>query len=220
MRRRFYGVFVRGRENLIGAAPGQSVLICANHTNWWDGFVAALLTDAFPGRRVYLAQYEKLLARYAPLRWLGVFGLDRGGAAALPGVRHALFLLGDPKNAVWIFPQGTLVPQWHPIVVRRGALWLARKTAAQVIPVAFRYEWLVESRPSILVNCGEPMAAGARVDDLARTMQALYDDIAKSLKPVDLSGYTPVYRPRMSMNKSWELFTRSPNDREFNPSNE
>ena len=106
------------------------------------------------------------------------------------------------------------------IVVRRGALWLARKTAAQVIPVAFRYEWLVESRPSILVNCGEPMAAGARVDDLARTMQALYDDIAKSLKPVDLSGYTPVYRPRMSMNKSWELFTRSPNDREFNPSNE
>ena len=222
MHRRFYGVFVRGLELLDKLDPHRAVLFCTNHSNWWDGFTAALLLSRLRPRRVYLAQYEKLLAHYPPLRWLGVFGIDRDGPAALPGLRRALRLLQDPRNAVWIFPQGVLVPQWRPIEVKPGALWLTRRSGAQVVPVVFRYEWLVESRPSIFVHFGEALPPDASDAALAAAMQSLYDAIGLTLSPFDAAAYTPLYKPRMSMNKWWEFAFwpfvggRKP----FNPRNE
>ena len=80
MRRRFYGVYVRGLPELEQAlASARPLVICSNHSNWWDGFAAALTIPLFRERRLYLAQSETLLALYQPLRWLGAFGLDIHG---------------------------------------------------------------------------------------------------------------------------------------------
>lgn len=216
-RRRFYGVFVRGLANLETPGAG-SLVVCTNHTNWWDGFVVALMTPFFPGRSVYVAQYEKLLARYRALRWLGAFGLEIHGSA-LPGLRYALALLRTERKVVWIFPQGVLVPQGQPIRVKPGALWLARRSGAPVLPVVFRYEWMVESRPSVFVSCGRPLPPGAADADLERAMQALYDEIGETLAPVDLSPYRPLFTPRLSMNKLWD-WLRPSDPGPFNPRNE
>ena len=160
MRHRFYDVYLRGLPQLERAsASARPLIICTNHSNWWDGFAAALTIPLFAGRRLYLAQSETLLALYRPLRWLGAFGLDIHGSP-LAGMRYALELLGDPRNGVWIFPQGVLVPQWVPIAVKPGALWLARQSGALVLPVAFRYEWMVESRPSLFIHCGNSAPCG------------------------------------------------------------
>jgi len=217
MKRRFYGVYVRGLPHLERAsASGRPLVICTNHSNWWDGFAAALLIPFFPGRRLYLAQSEALLKLYRPLRWLGAFGLDIHGSP-LPGMRYALGLLSDPRNGVWIFPQGMLLPQWVPIEVKPGAFWLARRSGSLVLPVAFRYEWMVESRPSLFIHCGEVLEPDASSEALTRAMQELYDAIGPTLAPVDLSGYCSLFPPRMSMNKIWERVTqRGP----VNPRNE
>ncbi|MEI6350384.1 MAG: lysophospholipid acyltransferase family protein [Verrucomicrobiota bacterium] len=227
MRRRFYGVFVRGLEHLESARLLNAPLIaCTNHSNWWDGFVVGLLTARLPGRRVYVAQYEKLLKRYRPLRWLGAFGLDLDGSA-LPGLREAMKLLRDPKNVVWIFPQGVLIPQWNPIVVKSGALWLAQRCGAPLLPVVFRYEWMVESRPSIFVQFGGVLMPGATKVELEAAMQALYDDIGRSLDPereerLGLSSFAPLFEPKMSMNKRWDWICWQAGGRGpgFNPRNE
>ena len=210
MRRRFYGVYLRGWAYLeAAAATGRPLIFCANHSNWWDGFAAALLLPFFPRHRIYLAQSEDLLKLYKPLRWLGVFGLDIHGSPTA-GIRYALELLRAPGNAVWIFPQGVLLPQWMPIVARPGAFWLARQSGALLVPVAFRYEWMVESRPSLFIHCGPPLEPGdAPEEALSRTLQRLFDAVAWTLVPVDLSGYRPLFKPRMSMNKVWERLTRS-----------
>ena len=217
MRSRFYGVYLRGLPHLEwAAASGRPLVICANHSNWWDGFAAALMIPFFPARWLYLAQSEALLAHYKPLRWLGVFGLDIHGSP-LAGMRFALGLLKNPRNAIWLFPQGVLLPQWIPVEVKPGALWLARQSGALVLPVAFRYEWMVESRPSLFVNWGEVLESDISAEGLAGSMQGLFDAIGPTLVPVDLSQYTPLFAPRMSMNKTWERFTqRGP----FNPRNE
>ena len=209
MRRRFYGVYVRGLPELErAAASARPLLICTNHSNWWDGFAAALTIPLFHGRRLYLAQSEALLALYRPLRWLGAFGLDIHGSP-LAGVRYALRLLGDPRNAVWMFPQGVLVPQWVPIAAKPGALWLARHSRALVLPVAFRYEWMVESRPSLFIHCGEALEPGASEEALAHALQTLFNALGPTFAPVvDLSGYRPLFKPRMSMNKVWERVTQ------------
>ena len=218
MRHRFYGVYVRGLQHLKKASTSpRPLVICTNHSNWWDGFAAALTIPLFAGRQLYLAQSEALLRRYWPLRWLGAFGLSLEGSP-LPGLRQALTLLRDPGNAVWLFPQGVLLPQWMPITVKPGASWLALRTGALRLPVAFRYEWMVESRPSLFIHCGPALEPNASDATLAAALQGLYDAVNTSLVPVDLSGWQPLYPPRMSMNKVWERWTtrRGP----FNPRNE
>ena len=190
------------------AAAARPLVICTNHSNWWDGFSAALTLPLFRGRRLYLAQSETLLALYRPLRWLGAFGLDIHGSP-LAGLRYAVRLLEDPRNAVWMFPQGVLVPQWVPIATKPGALWLARQSGALVLPVAFRYEWMVESRPSLFIHCGQALEPDAPNRALAHALQTLFDAIAPTLTPaVDLSGYHPLFPPRRSMNKVWERWTQ------------
>jgi len=208
VQRRFYGVFARGLAHLTQAAASERPLvICTNHTNWWDGFIAALLIPHFPGRRLYLAQSEELLALYWPLRWLGAFGLDIHGSP-LAGMRYALRLLGEPRAGVWIFPQGVLVPQWVPMEVKPGALWLACQSGALVLPVVFRYEWMVESRPSVFIHCGPALEPHLPDEELRRVMQGLFDDIGPTLSPANLGAYHPLFAPRMSMNKVWERLTR------------
>jgi chlorobactene lauroyltransferase len=218
MRRRFYGVFLKGEAALRRAAEQPRPLIfCANHSNWWDGFVAVLLLPFLAEKRIFLAQSEALLEHYRPLRWLGVFGLDIHGNP-LPGTRYALKLLGDPRNGVWIFPQGVLLPQGTPIEVKPGALWMARHGRALVVPLAFRYEWMVESRPSVFIHCGEALEPGITEHELEREMQRLYDEIGPMRTPVDWAAWTPLFPPRMSFNKRWErcLHGRAG----FNPRNE
>ncbi len=216
LRRRFYGVFVRGAPHLEPLdAP---VIFCANHTNWWDGFAAAALQPLFPGRRFYLVQYEKLLARYRFLRWFGVFGMDLDGSA-LPGLRCALRLLRERRTALWIFPQGVLLPQWEPIQIKPGALWLARRSGAVVVPVAFRYEWMVESRPSLFIHFGAPLPPETPAAALEAELQRLYDAIGATLAPVDLAPYHPLFKPRLSLNKLWD-WLRCRDKRSFNPRNE
>jgi len=208
MRRRFYGVYVRGLPQLERAsASPRPLIVCTNHSNWWDGFSAALLLPFFSGRRLYLAQSEELLKLYRPLRWLGSFGLDIHGSP-LAGTRYALRLLGDPRNGLWIFPQGALLPQWVPIAVKPGALWLARQSGAVVLPVAFRYEWMVESRPSLFIHCGEALEPEVSDMRLTQILQGLFDALGPTLVPVNLSGYHSLFPPRRSMNKIWERLTQ------------
>lgn len=204
IRHRFHGIFIRGAEHLRAAGEGsRPLIVCSNHTNWWDGFMAGLLTPLFPGRDFYFAQYEALLQRYPMCGWLGAFGIDID-RLPIAGLRYALRLLKRPGSAIWIFPQGVIVPQWIPIRVKPGALWLAGRSGAAVLPVVFRYEWLVESRPSLFVHCGPPLEPGAGSDELQEAMQQLYDAMTPTLEPLDLSSYTPLYPPRPSLNRFWD----------------
>lgn len=190
MRRKFHGVYVSGLERIGCLDPGRSVVACANHTNWWDGFVIELLTREFPGREFYLAQEEKHLARYRWLRWLGVFGIDLD-VSALPGIRYALTLLKNPRNVVWLFPQGRIEHPTRPILLKPGALFLAEKTNAQILPVIIKYEWMIESRPSVFVEIGEP--GNTDLEGLARAIPIEREQL--------LQRFRPLFKPGISLNK-------------------
>lgn len=224
MRKQFFGAFGRGLDCFAELDPDRPVIACSNHSNWWDGFIVALLVPLLRRHRIYIAVYETLLARYKPLRYLGAFGLDIDNSP-LAGLRYALELLRTPRNVVWLFPQGVLAPQWVPIVVKPGALWLARKSGAQILPVVFRYEWLVESRPSVFINCGRPLPPGSTPGELQKVMRDLYQAIAPRLASPDLNEYRPLFRPKMSMNRRWDWMRHLLRELEgertpFNPRNE
>ena len=197
-------------EHLRALDPARPVVGCVNHTNWWDGFVLYVLSHRLLPQDIHLAMEEKNLRRYRFFTWMGVFGLDLADrVSALPGLRYAVNLLREKSAAgdarlVWMFVQGRLLPAGRLVEVKPGALFLARKTGASVLPLALRYEWLSESRPTIFVQVGAPMDASTTADGLAAELNALFLRAGDALDPLDLRHFQPLYRSRLSMNKRWD----------------
>ena len=205
LRRRFHNVYVGGAEHLRALPSGRSVVGCVNHTNWWDGFVLYVLSHRLLPHDIHLAMEEKNLHRYRFFAWMGVFGVDLATrASALPGMRYAVKLLGEPSRLVWMFVQGKLLPANEPVEVKPGALFLARRAGALVLPLVLRYEWLIESRPSIFVQVGAPVEPTLTDAELAATLNDLLARTGRALHPLNLDGYEPFYRPGLSMNKRWD----------------
>ncbi len=152
---------------------------------------------------MYLAQSEKFLRDYWFFTFVGVFGIDNENSP-LPGLRHAVALLRDLRNAVWFFPQGRIHHPDTRIDGPRGATFLAAKTSAQILPVAFRYEWLVESRPTILAQIGPALEPGVSQEAINTALQNLVDDTRRRLDPIKLESFQPIMKPRLSLNKRWD----------------
>ncbi len=221
LRRRFHGVYIFGADHLRALGANSAVVGCVNHTNWWDGFVLYVLSWRLLPHDIYLAMEEKNLRRYRFFAWMGVFGVDLSDRrAALPGLRYALRLL-RPGKLVWMFVQGRLLPPGVPVEVRPGASFLAERADALLLPMVLRYEWLSESRPSIFVGVGTPLAAATPADELAAVLNGLYAQLDQRLEPLDLQGAESLFSPRLSMNKRWDyLLHRLRRRREvFDPQN-
>ena len=206
LKRRFHGVYVFGQENLLGLDLQTAVVGCVNHTNWWDGFVLYVLSWRLFPHDIYLAMEEKNLRRYRFFTWMGTFGLDLADRhSALAGMRYALRLL-KPGRLIWIFVQGRLLAAGAPIEVKPGALFLARRNHAQILPVVLRYEWLSESRPSVMIAIGAPLVATTTAEQLATVLDHLYAHLGQKLDPLDLQDAQALFPPRMSVNKRWDYF--------------
>jgi 1-acyl-sn-glycerol-3-phosphate acyltransferase len=210
LRRRFHNVYVKGGEHLRSLEPGSPVVGCANHSNWWDGFVLYVLSYRLLPHEIYLAMEEANLKRYPFFTWMGVFGVGlTGPRSALSGLRYAARLLlirseSEAAPLVWIFVQGRLLAAGTQIEAKPGALWLAQKTGAQILPLIMRYEWLSESRSSIFVNIDRPLPAATSTSELDGCMNRLYSDVPTSAGTLEMSDYQPLFARGMSINKWWD----------------
>jgi 1-acyl-sn-glycerol-3-phosphate acyltransferase len=207
LRRRFHAIYARDLDRVTRLEPDRPVIICPNHTNWWDGFLARLLSPYLPEHkpRRRLMQQEKFLQNARFFTMMGVYGIDLENP--LPSLRFSMKLLRDPRVQLWMFPQGHLVPQWKPVEARRGVELLARETHAQVLPLIFRYEWTIESRPTIFVKSG-PVLPPERFSTkiLQRTMRDLYDQLAPDIEQLNYHAFQTLMPPQMSINKRFEYF--------------
>ena len=211
LRRRFHGVRLAGGEHL--RALTGPVVGCVNHTNWWDGFVLYVLSHRRLSHEIYLAMEEENLRRYRFLTWMGVFGIDlRDRHGALAGLRYAVRLLkGENRRPgrmplVWMFVQGALVGPRRAVEVKPGAPFLAGRTGASQLPVVLRYEWLLESRPSIFVRVGAPLPADTAADFLAGRMNELLAQTDADIERRDFTAWEELLPAGLSMNKRWDYF--------------
>ena len=209
LRRRFHGVFIVGGEHLRALDGAMPVVGCVNHTNWWDGFVLYVLSHRRLPHDIYLAMEARNLRRYRFFTRMGVFGVDlAAGSTNVAALRYALKLLrtsGSRRAAlIWMFVQGELVSDRRPVVARPGAAFLAKHGGASLLPVALRYAWLSESRPSVFVRVGHPLAAGAAAEDVAASLNGLLADTDRTLDPPGLAEYERLFAPGMSINKRWD----------------
>lgn len=178
----FRGLWVRG------ALPrGEPLLVYANHTNWWDGFVAHQLSRA-AGWDGYCLMEEANLARYRFLARIGAFSIrPHAPDSALESLRYARALLARPAAAVFLFPEGRLAPFGAgPLRLERGVELLARHARARCLPVAVRYAFFEHERPDVLLEVGEPHGPLPLADFAAR-LSALVQRLAGA---TSLEGFT------------------------------
>ncbi|GCE19584.1 lysophospholipid acyltransferase family protein [Dictyobacter kobayashii] len=111
LRGHFDRVFFRMHETLTEEQRRLPIIICANHSSWWDGYVGALV-ERHLKLDGYLMMEEPQLKRYFFFRWIGCFSVDRHNPrSAMQTIHYASKLLKKrPGHMVWLFPQGEIFP--------------------------------------------------------------------------------------------------------------
>ncbi|MBO9540594.1 lysophospholipid acyltransferase family protein [bacterium] len=232
--RRFYDVRVAGAERLANWDPAVPTLVIANHSNWWDGFMAMLVTHRLMDRRFHVMMEERHLRRYRFFTRLGAFGVDRAHPrSARASLVHAAELMAQPSTALWIFPQGRLRPNdVRPLAFETGAARLAlRLERVRICPVAMRYEFLHEEKPQALILIGEPylLSEGAREAGpralsarMEAEVSALLDELNGAIRQETLDAFLPLVSGPMSFNRrldAWRVRLGLMDPAEFDPRN-
>ena len=126
----FYRLNVKGRENI----PEGAALICANHSAYSDPLVIAF---AF-GIKYFMRFMAKIELMRIPvfgflLKIAGTFGVNRG-KSDVQAIKTALQTLKSGEK-VAMFPEGTRVSESDAASAKTGAILLASKTGAPIVPV-------------------------------------------------------------------------------------
>lgn len=152
LRRSFHRVFLHGE---LPVTPPGPLLVCMNHSSWWDMLMAFWLSSELLGWDAYGPMDERQLRRYQILRSIGVFGVDReslGGAREF--LNYSKDLLAGNRRAIWITAQGAMVShEVRPVRLYSGISRLAQAVEnCWVTTLALQYEFWDEKRPEVFVS--------------------------------------------------------------------
>jgi 1-acyl-sn-glycerol-3-phosphate acyltransferase len=155
----FHQVWAQGLDQFresLDREPGGT-LILANHSCWWDLFLAQIVNDAIPADGYGMMEHFNL-HRFGFFRRIGGFSVDRTDPVSVrASLKYAAGLLQEPRAVVWIFPQGKIEGNdVRPLRFQNGIRALVRQAGrVRVVPMALRYEFWQDERPEALFRFGE-----------------------------------------------------------------
>ncbi|NLC73512.1 MAG: 1-acyl-sn-glycerol-3-phosphate acyltransferase [Ruminococcaceae bacterium] len=143
----FYPYKSSGWENM----PDRSAILCANHSNYIDPFLIAAHSGQDAGIR-FMAKIE--LSRIPVLGYilkrLGVIFIDRK-TSDLNAIRATIkYLKADQK--VFIFPEGTRSNSENSVSAKTGAIRIAAKTGAPIVPIYIPRDKKLFSKGTIIMG--------------------------------------------------------------------
>ena len=208
-RRHFAGVHWASAD-APAAWDRTPIVAVANHSTWWDGPLAYLLTAALE-RRFHVAMEAEHLARYPYFGRIGAHPLRRTTPRARMADLQRIGAALTPGAMLWMFPQGARRPAHAPLeALERGAAHLAlTRGPVRIVPVAIRLAHLSEQLPDAFVRVGASWLVGA--PDL-RDRRALTAEIERGLTETlgiadaqiaaeRLDAWRPLLGATLSLNK-------------------
>ncbi|MBS1562154.1 MAG: lysophospholipid acyltransferase family protein [Bacteroidetes bacterium] len=212
LRRSFHSVRVAGLEHVRRDVP---VLFACTHGSWWDAALTIVLSLRVLRCEAIGMMEFKQLSKYRFFSRIGMFSVVREDPrSALASLRYAAAELQRLPQALWMFPQGTLVHQEvRPIVCEPGAAIVASMVPdLVVIPVAIRYELLREQGAVVWMRFGAPIDAEERasmsIRDIttmvAKRMEAVADAVRTDAMAENDVDYRTVIRGKRSMEKKYD----------------
>jgi chlorobactene lauroyltransferase len=214
----FDRIFFRMHSEFSDEQRALPIIVCANHSSWWDGYVAALV-ERHLKLDCYLMMEEKQLQRYFFFTWIGCFSVDRQNArSAMQSLHYAANLLkGHPRRVVWLFPQGEIAPNdRRPLKFFSGAAHLAKLSAPVLLsPLATRIEYLAEQRPDLYISLGAPLLVGEKelqtpnflksyTMTLQESVTTELDQLRADTVASDYSSFTQIMRGWASTNRLFD----------------
>lgn len=142
---RFYTNFVKMLTPLVrllypyrlkqyGQLPEESAIICANHSSYID---AILLAVIFGGENYIRFMAKKEIFNMPVLGWIakhvGALSVDRDGSD-INVLRESMDILKN-GGKLMMFPEGTRAEDDDAVAAKAGAVTLASRFAAPVLPV-------------------------------------------------------------------------------------
>ena len=186
------------------------ILVVANHSTWWDGPLAYLLTAQL-GRTFHVAMEARHLARHAYFALIGAHSLRRTSSAERYADLEWLGRALRPGAMLWVFPQGERRPaREHPHPLERGAAHLALTRApVRVVPVGIRLAHLSEqlpeaflrAGPTFIVQSGDGRDRTALTRDIARALTNVLDEADALITGEVPDAWRPLLPGTLSLNK-------------------
>ncbi len=166
---------VYGREKI----PAGAAVVCANHTHFSDPFYMAF---AVPAKYHLCLMAKQELFKFKPLGWLlraiGTFPVNRG-TADMNAMKTALEVLKSGKK-LGIFPEGTRTHSDGEVSPKAGAVRLAQKAGAPLVPMFIPREKKLFRRIRVIV--GDPISLEGlgrlTKEELEKISDELMDKIA------------------------------------------
>lgn len=122
------------RLKKIGELPEGAAIICANHSNNIDGILLAVV---FGGTNYIRFMAKKEIFKMPVLGWIaknvGALSVDRDGSD-INALRESIKILKN-NGKLMMFPEGTRADDDDAIAAKAGAVKLASKYGAPVLPV-------------------------------------------------------------------------------------
>ncbi len=86
----------------------EAILLLANHSSWWDGFLLFQLNKLYFKKNFHVMILQDTAEKVKFLKYLGAFSVQKNSRSLMESLEYAGELLDDPANLVLIFPQGEL----------------------------------------------------------------------------------------------------------------
>jgi len=213
LRKHFQRVHAGGMSHVWSLDRTRPIILYGNHSCWWDGLMEFFFSADVFHFDAYLMMEERQLHRYDFFRWIGAFSVNRESPRdALRSIQYAASLFERPGRVLWIYPQGVMRPNdLRPLGFYAGtARLLELLHVPQVLPVAHRYEFLMEQRPEAFSLFGPPVdladTSGRReiTAHLERTLAELLDQLRCSIASGRTEGFETLLQGGASVNVRYD----------------
>ncbi|MEW4570190.1 lysophospholipid acyltransferase family protein [Tautonia sp. JC769] len=215
LHRHFHAIHAQGLGRLREALDDDptGVLFLANHSSWWDFFMAHWINVTVPVDGFGMTEHSNMV-KYGFFRRIGAYSVDRNDPGSVrASLDYTVELLRRPRAGVWLFPQGTIAcNDVRPLEFQGGLRLLLRRAGRlRIVPVALRFEYWQDERPEAFARFGTP----ARADRAERSSvldhwQGRLTDELDALKTdvlsQDATRFEPILTGRGSINDRYARF--------------
>lgn len=215
----FYAHHLRGKDRLLAIDPKIPVIFYANHSAWWDGFLAFHLCHDVFKRDGVLMMDVKQLRKYRFFRWIGAFSVNQeDGKAAMQSIEYAVKQLQVEHRILWVYPQGILLPNdRRPMVFYHGISHIVKRLGCvQLIPIVHRYEFMGEQRPDVFSSIGPVQKIevtggfdpGTLTAELERRLTLELDSLRDDVAMCQFDGFEITLKGKSSTNIRYDSFRK------------
>jgi chlorobactene lauroyltransferase len=216
LKRHFHKLHLLGGDHFTRVDRSLPVVVYGNHSCWWDGLIEFFLAREVLKIDSFLMMDEEQMSRYSFFRWIGAFSVNRSsGRKMMSSIEYAAQLFDRPNRLLWMYPQGDMQPNdVRPLRFHSGVVSIVQRLSrVQLMPLAHRYEFLMEQRPEAFVSVGEPIVvAGAEqrkalLGRLEETLTQLLDDLrCRIASGTGLDEFACLLHGRRSTNTRYDRF--------------